>query len=254
MYTHVVDLREFYDSRMGQVTRHVLRRAIRRMWPDVSGLEVLGLGYATPYLRQFRDEAARVFALMPAPQGVSHWPYDAPGAVALADELELPVADLSVDRVLLVHGVECTEHLRPMLREIWRVLAGNGRLLVVVPNRRGLWARLERTPLGHGHPYSTGQLSRLLRDNMFTPTRTGRALFIPPTRSGFLLRSAAAWERIGGSLFPTFAGVNLMEAGKQLYSVTPLGQTVRRSRTVVLPFPQAAHRVRTDEGPGPAVP
>jgi SAM-dependent methyltransferase len=251
MYTHVVDLREFYDSRMGQVTRHMVRRAIRTMWPDVSGLAVLGLGYATPYLRQFRDEAARVIALMPAPQGVCHWPFEGPGAVALTDELDLPLADLSVDRVLLVHGVECSEHLRPMLREVWRVLAGNGRLLVVAPNRRGLWSRLERTPLGHGHPYSTGQLSRLLRDNMFTPTRSGRALFIPPARSRFLLRSAAAWERVGGSLFPTFAGVNLMEAGKQLYSVTPANQTVRRGRPVVLPFPQTVRRVHAPPATDP---
>ncbi|MDA1311018.1 MAG: methyltransferase domain-containing protein, partial [Proteobacteria bacterium] len=144
MYNDAVDLWDFYGTSLGQVARRLIRRRIRGVWPNVSGMTVLGLGYATPYLRPFRDEAERVFALMPAQQGVLHWPREGRNLVALSDESELPLQDVSVDRVLLVHGMECSEQLRPMLHEIWRVLTGNGRLLVVVPNRRGLWARFER--------------------------------------------------------------------------------------------------------------
>nr|WP_255542780.1 methyltransferase domain-containing protein [Azospirillum sp. INR13] len=86
-------------------------------------------------------EADRVVAVMPASQGVSFWPAEGPGMVALGDEADLPFGDNTIDRVLLVHGLEGTEQLRPMMREIWRVLAGGGRVLAVVPNRRGLWAR-----------------------------------------------------------------------------------------------------------------
>ena len=50
--------------------------------------------------------------------------------------------------------------------EIWRVLSGNGRLLVIAPNRRGIWARFEHTPFGHGRPYTSSQLYRLLRDTL----------------------------------------------------------------------------------------
>jgi hypothetical protein len=88
----------------------------------------------------------------------------------------------------------------------------------VVPNRRGIWARLERTPFGFGHPYSGGQLSRLLRDTMFTPVRTERALFVPPSRSRMVLATAQAWEQIGHRLFQAIAGVVLVEAGKQIYA------------------------------------
>ena len=128
----------------------------------------------------------------------------------LVDETELPLQDCSVDRILLVHAIEASEYQRDMLREAWRVLTSGGRLMVVAPNRRGIWARFERTPLGWGHPYSKAQLSRLLRDNMFTPTRSARALFMPPLRSRTLLRSAPAWERIGRRWFPTFFGVVLL--------------------------------------------
>ena len=141
MRPDVIDLREFYHSRLGQVARHLLRYRIRRLWPAVGGMRVLGLGYAVPYLRQFRDEAERVISIMPAAQGVHRWPADAGNLVALADEQELPLPDASIDRVLLMHELENAEQVRPLLREVWRVMASGGRLLVAVPNRRGIWAR-----------------------------------------------------------------------------------------------------------------
>lgn len=244
MHTDVVDLRDFYETRLGQMARHMIRRGVRSIWPNLRGLRLLGLGYATPYLQQYREEAERVIACMPAGQGVLHWPRVGPSAVALAEETELPLPDYSVDRVLLVHGLETSETLADLLAEIWRVLTGDGRLLVVVPNRSSLWAQVERSPFGSGHPYTQGQLSRLLRSNMFTPTRTAGALFLPPTRSRALLRSAAAWERIGNRWAPRFAGVHLVEAGKQLYSPSKSVQRAARPRrSVVVPLPQVARRV-----------
>jgi SAM-dependent methyltransferase len=192
MYSDVVDLRDFYATSLGQVARRMIRRRIRLIWPNVSGMRVLGLGYATPYLRPFRDDAESVLTLMPAAQGVLPWPAEGPNVVALADESELPLADYSIDRVLLIHALEVSEQVRPLLKEVWRVLAGGGRVMIVVPNRRGIWARIDSTPFGHGHPYTPGQLSRLLREEMFTPVRTAAALFIPPATSRVMLRSAGA--------------------------------------------------------------
>ncbi len=240
MWQDVVDLRDFYETQLGQMARRMIRRGVRSLWPDVRGQRVLGLGYATPYLRQFMNEAERVLAFMPASQGVVHWPADGRGLVTLIDETELPLPDFSIDRVILVHAVESGEHQLDMLREIWRVLTGDGRLIVVAPNRRGIWAQSDRTPLGWGHPYSTSQISRLLRDNMFTPTRSERALYIPPLRSRALARSAPAWERIGRRWFPTFGGVVMLEAGKQLYAANLRPEYKRLRRPIVVPFPGRA--------------
>lgn len=235
MWTDVVDLHEFYRSRLGQVARRLIRQRIRTLWPDVSGMTVLGLGYATPYLRPFLDEAERVTSLAPAAQGVMTWPSGEPGLVTLADEAELPFADLSVDRLLLVHAAEYSEQLRGMMREAWRVLSGNGRLLIVAPNRRGIWARLESTPIGHGRPYSPGQLKRLLRDSLFTPVQTEHALYLPPTQRRMLLHSAAAVEQIGERYFNAISGVVMVEATKQIYAATPTAKTVQRRRLIALP-------------------
>jgi SAM-dependent methyltransferase len=242
MHDDVVDLRDFYETRLGQVARRMIRRRLRLMWPNVASMRVLGIGFATPYLRLFQGEAERIFALMPAPQGVLAWPADGPGAVALTEEAELPLADYSIDRVILVHALEGSEQIRPLLKEVWRVLAGGGRILVIVPNRRGIWARFDRTPFGHGHPYTPAQLSRLLREERFTPERAEAALFMPPTRWRMALRSALAWERIGERWFPRFAGVAMIEASKQIYAAKPTPARVPRRRPVLAPLPQAATR------------
>ena len=242
MWSDAVDLRDFYESRTGQVARHMIRHALRNLWPDVHGQRLLGLGYAAPYLRQFSEEAERVFAFMPAGQGVVHWPTNAPGLTALVDERELPLPDFSVDRVILVHAMESAESLPEMLTEIWRVLMGDGRLILVVPNRRGIWARSDRTPFGFGRPFSPAQITRVLRDNSFIPIESTQALFVPPSRSRTILRAAPAWERIGRRWFPRFAGVVMVEARKQLYAPTASVQRRQVGRRVVVPFPQVASR------------
>ncbi len=236
MFADVVDLREFYTTRLGQVARRLVARRLRTLWPDLTGSRLLGLGYATPYLRPFLGEAERVIALMPAAQGVLRWPVEGPNHVLLADEGELPLPDFSIDRVLLVHGLEFSEQVRPLLKEVWRVLAGGGRVLVVVPNRRGIWARIDGTPFGQGHPYTTSQLSRLLRDENFTPERNSGALYIPPTRRRMVLRSAGLFEGIGGRWFTTFAGVVMVEATKEIYA-RPVAVQKLRKRSVLLPLP-----------------
>ena len=236
MASDVVDLRDFYRTTLGQVARRVIRRAIQRVWPDLRGHRLLGLGYATPFLAALASDTERTIGVMPASLGVLPWAPEGRNLMTLADEGELPFADYSIDRVLLVHALETSDEVRAMLKEIWRVMAGGGRLLIVAPNRRGIWARLDRTPFGSGRPYTLSQLSQLLRDEQFTPVGSDTALFIPPASSRVMLRSAAAWERIGRRWFPTFAGVLLVEATKQIYA-KPNAVRAPRRRLVYAPAP-----------------
>jgi SAM-dependent methyltransferase len=223
----VVDLREFYASPLGQASRRLIARRVRSRWSDVAGSTVLGLGHATPYLDQFRQEARAVIGFMPAEQGVVHWPQEGPSATALVDDMELPIPDGSVDFVLVAHGLELTDHPADMLKEIWRVLAPQGRALLIVPNRRGMWARFDSTPFGHGRPFSELQLMQMLRDAKFSPLGWSHALFVPPLQRSFLVRSAPAWERLGIWLSRGFSGVILVEAMKQVYAISS-GKRVKK--------------------------
>ena len=237
MAIDVIELRDFYASPLGQVARRMIRRQLRALWPDVAGLDVLGLGYAVPYLRPFRDEARRAIALMPAAQGVMRWPEEGPGLSALGEETDLPFADASFERVLLVHALEHNEAVRQSLREIWRVLTPEGKLLIVLPHRRGLWAQSERTPFGHGLPYSRAQITRLLNDCLFAPGAREAALHFPPLSRRFLLRSAGWWEDVGRMLWPGLSGVILIEATKRVYALTPKRAKRRALARVPVPAP-----------------
>jgi SAM-dependent methyltransferase len=231
MSMDVVDLRTFYAQRLGTVARRFIGRGIRARWEDTRGQRVLGIGYATPYLGLFREEAERCLAFMPAVQGVVKWPSSRPALSALVEENELPLPDAAVDRVLLVHALEMSHDAGALLREVWRVLASGGRLLAVLPNRRGLWARMDTTPFGHGRPYSRSQITHLLRDTWFTPTGWAEVLYVPPIPRNWFLRSAIAWERTGSAISAPFAGVHIVEATKQVYRAIP----ARRERARLVP-------------------
>ena len=244
MHMDIVDLRQFYATPLGSMAEQSVAASLATLWKPLSDERLIGLGFTTPYLDRFAPDAERAMALMPAAQGANHWPAARPNATALVFEEDLPLADSSVDRILLVHALEHFENADETMAELWRVLAPNGRLVIVVPNRRGVWARMEHSPFGAGKPYSGGQLSRLLRANMFTPTAWNDALHFPPSSRKLMQRTAPFWERFGRRFAPAFAGVLVVEATKQMYQGLPVKQ--RKSKRVFVPVlaPQGAASMR----------
>ena len=216
MHFDVAELSDFYTRPLGLMVRRLLAHRIRARRRRLNRETLIGLGFATPYLGMFRSEAERLGALMPASQGALVWPPTGPRMTALVEEEHLPLPDNSVDRLLAVHCLETADRARPLLREMWRVLSPQGRLMMVVPNRRGVWARLDRTPFGQGRPYSRSQLEQLLGETMFTPVDWSMALHVPPLEWRMVIRSATAFERVGARLSPVFGGVIIVEASKEL--------------------------------------
>jgi SAM-dependent methyltransferase len=234
MTTEVHGLASFYGSRGGETAARLVSARLSALWPALPGLSVLGLGWASPYLGLGRAEAHRCISLVPAHLRGTQLPPRAEGcATLLSEEERLPFPDDSFDRVLLVHGLEAAENSRRLLREVWRVLRDDGRLLLVVPNRTGMWAHLDRTPFGHGQPYSRGQIGRLLARHLFRAERKEAALFVPPYGLSWLGASAPALERCGRVLCPRLAGVFIVEAEKDLFAAVPAGAVAVRRRVLV---------------------
>lgn len=223
MRRDVLDLRAFYASPLGAAAREMIARKLTEAWDGAAGLDVLGLGYATPYLEAFRAGARRAVAAMPGAQGVEAWPVTGRNLACLGDEEALPFAHALFDRVLAVHVLEESDSPHRLLSEIWRVLAPNGRVIIVAAERRGLWSHAEQTPFGQGRPYTRGQLELLVREAEFEPAAWSRALYLPP--AGVFARWAEGFEVVGSHLLPGFSGVILLEAVKQTYA--PAAQAVR---------------------------
>jgi SAM-dependent methyltransferase len=224
----VTDLREFYGSRLGDASRRIIAQRLRSRFGNLGQASVLGLGYAMPYLEPAPDNAARIIAFTMAQRGVLHWPGDGRNATSLVDECDLPLLESTIDFALVVHGLELSDHPMDMLREIWRVLSPQGRLLMVVTNRRGMWAQSDATPFGYGQPYSRPQLQQVLKDTGFSPTGWAQALFMPPVERSFVLKSAPVWERVGLYVSAAFSGVIIVEAVKQVYAVNS-GKRAKRA-------------------------
>jgi SAM-dependent methyltransferase len=222
----VRDLAAFYNAPLGQLARRAIAREIHTLWPDLRNYRVLGYGFAIPYLRDFTG-TERCIAAMPAPVGVVGWPENKNAAV-LCEEDALPFPDVFFDRILIVHGLESAESLRPLLRQLWRVLAPEGRILLVAPNRASLWAQVQKSPFGHGRPFSRMELESILKDALFEPGRWRRALYAPPFET--VTRSGAGWEKLGARLFSGIGGVHVVEAAKSLYAAAtpklPVGAKV----------------------------
>jgi SAM-dependent methyltransferase len=244
MSIDLVDLRDFYARPLGGIAARILRGKVRSRWPDVRGLRLLGLGFATPLLEVFLEDAERILAFCLAQQGVASWPAGGANAAALVEDGMWPLQDAAVDRILAVHALETCDSAEDFLREAWRCLAPGGRLLAIVPNRRGAWAQVDTTPFGHGRPFSRSQLTNLLRETLFTPEGWDEALFMPPVERALVLRSALAFERVGARLWGPFAGVRIVEATKQVMRQIPARSTrrvvlapARRSSPVAMPAP-----------------
>lgn len=244
MRTDVLDFHKFYHSPLGEMAKEYITTILREAWSDGARLSIAGFGYANPFLEIF-SEAERRLALSPGAQGVIRWPENGNNAASLVGEYAWPLPDACLDRVLIVHGLEESPDPQRLMREIWRILADDGRVIIIASNRRGLWSMFDSTPFAAGRPYLKRQLNTLLQNSMFHADRWSSALFFPPTQARFLLRAARAWERAGARLWPGLGGVWMVEASKQM--LAPAGLVRRAGVRVARPAMATPEPVRMEK-------
>lgn len=214
MYPDVRQLSQFYQSPLGRLAHAGIGRRLSAIWPEMRGRDVLAVGYGAPWASSWRTRARRVLLAMPDRQGVEQWPAQGGVKSLLVDPHALPFAENSFDRLLMVHCLEESPDPLQCLIQAGRVLAGNGRMVLVVAHRGSLWSSTSGTPFGHGRSFSTRQVCRLLDDAGFQLTARSQALFTPPF--SWLARDASmeALEKTGSLFWPFFGGVLMLEAAK----------------------------------------
>ena len=235
MRRSIDELRTFYGEPTGALARRLVARRLEDAWGEAADCDVLGVGYATPWLDAFVG-ARRVVAAMPGGQGVEQWPAVGRNRTLLVDDRRLPFPAGSFDRILLVHALEEADDPAALLLEAVRALAPTGRIILAAAARGGLWARADNTPFGHGRPFTRRQLERLVRDVGLEPMAWSQTLYVPPW--GPLLPLAEGFEQVGRHVFPGTAGLILLEASRQGYArIRPSGHAQRVAAPVLAPQP-----------------
>lgn len=235
MYFDFAEVRRFYQSDLGQRVRFYVGEEVCNHFTDLQHSHVLGFGFTEPFLSLMEGVPKSMVSLSPARMGVATWEGKCGNRSAMVNGKHLPLKDGSYERVLLVHALEFSRNPSVLLRELWRVLAPGGELVVVVPARTGLWSHAEYTPFGHGEPLSSKQLKTLLKSQLFEIEASKGALHFPPTKRFSFDASFATMEKVGRVVWPGLAGVNLVKARKKLFEGEG-GQKARIIRTTVEPL------------------
>lgn len=215
LWPDVTELKAFYDTPLGQRCKQSLRRAVLGLWPNAKEETLIGIGYALPCLKPFLKTADVVGAVMPAGQGVIHWPDHQDNRTILCHEAVLPFHSGTLNRMIVMHALEHSSPPSTLLNEIQRCLTPSGRVIFIVPNRHSLWARVEHSPYSGGQSYNSIQLKNLLQRHDFSVLNIKEAVFFLPNASPSILKFSRLTERFMAKFFPHFGGILLLEAEKR---------------------------------------
>ena len=159
-----------------------------------------------------------------------------PGAALVADAAALALQSDSVDVMLLPHTLEFAPDPHEVLREVSRVLAGEGELVALGFEPLGAWTVRSAftrggSPPGIARTISATRLADWLKLVGFEVGSPERYLYAPPfARLGTARRLL---ERAGRRAWPRFSGAYLLRARKRVHSMTPV-RLRKRLRTAVI--------------------
>lgn len=262
MWLDAQSLEDFYQTPWGEQVCATVSDALESLWPKdefPSDSRLLGMGYALPFLDLWAAKAQSCLAFMPRRLGVTHWPeraFDPNTPAARKNRINLtahvqsdmmPLADRSIDRILVTHSFEFANNLQAQCDELYRVLDDQGSVLMVLPNRAGLWSRSERSPFGYGVPFTPGQITGVLRTSGFEISKLHGALFYPPRPNRFVIKHAGKLEKVGGNWAKLMAGVLIVHARKQ----NPPIKFSRGKRDAMQPLKDLLAGINT--GPAPVL-
>lgn len=236
------DAAAFYATRRGALTADLLADKALPLFPNPMGRRVLGLGFAAPILERWPQvENARWAGTARFDTQITRAPaVGSDGSWRRRDCVTgsnaLPFDDLSLDIVVMMHGLELASQTA-LLRATWKAMTDDGHLVLIVPNRSGIWAHRDSTPFGYGSPFSSSQLDTLLARGLFRTEYATGALWLPPPALRLSRSAARTMDRVAGLCGRivagrALAGVHVVIARKNLYAGLPPLQAEARAASI----------------------
>ena len=219
MFYNVDKLIKFYDSFLGKAAVQLIEARLKNTFQDTMNLKILGIGYPVPWIENFSVIARDLFLGTPSEFNDFKWSRNMLNQSFVFDHISLPIPDFYFDKVFICHLIEISSEVEKLISEIWRILDGQGKLILILPNRLGLWSRNENNPFGQGTPFSSFQIVSLLSQNGFKNIKINFSLYFPPVENKIVLNNADKFEFIMSKIFPSMGGIMIVEATKSIYAI-----------------------------------
>ena len=224
-------LHQWQRGRLGTALIQAEARLLADTFDDVFGLELVQLGtwgVGRELLAHARIWRQNVVADAESPGGGD----------LVASLAHLPIANGSVDAVLLPHTLEVASDPYAVLREADRVLAAEGQLIVLGFRPASLWglacaASANGFPPGLRRMLSAARVRDWLRLLSYEIVSVRPYLFRLPRapHGGPELAIASMVRR--GLFYPWPSGAYVIKARKRVYTLTPIRPRLREWRTVI---------------------
>lgn len=206
------------EGPLGRFLLAAERREVGAALEDVFGNQFLQIGHWGPRATFLPFARTPRRALVAEPQ--------APGDL-VSHASQLAILSQSVDAVLLPHTLEFEPEPQTVIREVDRILVGEGHVLILGFEPLGTWvARNSLSPRGFP-PGLVGTLTRRrLRDWLtllgFDVVETRRFLHALPLASLESTGLTRGLERLGRHLAGKLGSAYLLKARKRVYTLTPI--------------------------------
>lgn len=215
MTCSVKELSDFYKTPLGEVVHVYINDIIKKFIPDTTKNQfILGLGYVTPYLTKKLIQNNTILSFTFDKMGGITWPNIACSQTAIVHDHHLPITNKVIDRLIIVHGLEYCQNSEQLFKEINRIIAPDGEILIIFPNKAGIWSHTSNTPFAYGEHYTMSQLITALSKSGLTIISKERFLYFPPTQSLYTQAFFAPVEMMGAYFIPFFSGLNAITAKK----------------------------------------
>ena len=140
----------------------------------------------------------------------------------------LPVASDSVDLVILMHHLSNTSEPHAILREAFRILIPEGKLVIIDFNPMSLWGLrylvqswLEHVPF-NGHYYTARRIDDWMRLLVFDQEKHYRVGYMPPIQKPSITRHLGWLEKGTRNWLPVLGALNLLVYTKNISPLTPV--------------------------------
>lgn len=225
-------LQAWFESRLGQVLLEQERECLQQRVAAIFGYHVVQIGAPTPHYELLQPSPARNRVILDRHPG--------PGRSLIADHRYLPLANDSVDGVVLPHTLDFSPDPHQLMREVERILIPEGKVLVSGFNPWSPWGirRLFQKHTGKppwcGHFFSCKRVQDWFSLLGFDLDEVVYLHYRPPLHNQVVTQKLTFLEGLGRRVWPSLGGIYVMQGVKRTATLTPI-RTRWRVKKRVLP-------------------